>query len=177
MNVVSRRYARALIDALPTDRAGSGLIQLRQLSEILSSEPDARKLLMNPGVPPENRERLIARLGIAMELEKPVQKLFSLLVERRRLEVLDEVADACEQLLDERVGIVRVQVTSTGSFSEAEQRELRRRLEESTGKQIVMEVDQDPSIIGGLVVRIGGTVMDASLRQQLAGFEQQLRAD
>jgi len=177
MNVVSQRYAKALIDALPPDNAETGLAQLRQLSAILLREPDARKLLMNPAVPPENRERFIETLGEALQLEKPVQKMFALLVERRRLKVLDEVGEAYQGLLDERVGIIRVQVSSAGPLSETEKTEIRDRLEKSTGKQIVMEADQDESLIGGLVVRIGSTVMDASLRQQLAGFEQRLRAD
>jgi len=177
MNVVSQRYARALIDALPSEHAEVGLKQLRQLGDILDAEADARKLLMNPAVPPENRARFIEKLAVALGLEKAVRNLFALLVERRRLAILGEIAVAYQKLLDERTGIIRVRVTSTTPLGVSEQGQLRERLERSTGKRIIMELDEDPEIIGGLIVRIGSTVMDASLRQQLAGFGQRLLAD
>lgn len=177
MHVVSQRYARALIDALPADRAESGLDQLRQLRDILDREPDARRLLMNPAVPPETRARFISKLSSVLDLDRVVRNLFSLLVERRRLDVLSEIVSASRKLLDDRRGILRVHVTSTAPLGHADEAEIRRRLEDSTGKEIAMEIDQDPSIIGGLVVRVGSTVFDASLRQRLAGFGRRLHAD
>jgi len=177
MNVVSKRYAKALLDALSPEKAEAGLSQLRQLSDMLAREPDMRKLLEQPAFPPDRRESFLGSIADALDLEAPVRKLFSMLVDRRRIAILNEIVEACQAQLDERTGTLRVKVTSAGPLGEAEKSEITERLGRSTGKRVVMEVDHDASIIGGLVVRVGSTVMDASLRQQLASFQRRLLAD
>ena len=71
---------------------------------------------------------------------------------------------------------MRAVVTAAGPLSPAEQEGVVKRLEKSLGRRVVMEVQQDSTLIGGLVVRIGSTVYDGSLRQHLAGFKERLLA-
>lgn len=131
---------------------------------------------MNPAVPELRREQFIQVLSEALGFEPPVRRLFALLVERRRLELLSEVSAAYRDLLDERTGTIRVEVSSAHVLGTAEQQELKTRLETSTGKRVVMNLRQDRQLLGGIVVRMGSTVFDASLRQQLAGVRRQLNA-
>jgi F-type H+-transporting ATPase subunit delta len=177
MDIVARRYARALLDALPEDRAEAGLGQLLELRGLMSREPGARKLLLNPAVPAADRTAFIGRLAGALGLDEPVRRVFAMLVERRRLGILPDMAENFLSLLDERTGTVRVRVTTALPLDADRERELRERLGRSTGKTIVMEVFDDPSLIGGIVIRLGGTVMDASLRQRLRSVETQLLAE
>jgi F-type H+-transporting ATPase subunit delta len=177
MDIVARRYARALLDALPEDRAEAGLRQLLELRGLMSREPGARKLLLNPAVPAADRTAFIGRLAGALGLDEPVRRVFAMLVERRRLGILSDMAENFQSLLDERTGTVRVRVTTALPLDADRERELRERLGRSTGKTIVMEVFDDPSLIGGIVIRLGGTVMDASLRQRLRSVETQLLAE
>ena len=99
-----------------------------------------------------------------------------MIVERRRLNILNDLIDNYQKMLDERNGIVRALVTSAAPLSEAEQRDIALRLEKSLGQRVVMDVREDPTLIGGLVVRIGSTVYDGSLRQHLEGFKERLLA-
>jgi F-type H+-transporting ATPase subunit delta len=177
MDIVARRYARALLDALPEDRAEAGLGQLLELRGLMSREPGARKLLLNPAVPAADRTAFIGRLAGALGLDEPVRRVFAMLVERRRLGILPDMAENFQSLLDERTGTVRVRVTTALPLDADRERELRERLGRSTGKTIVMEVFDDPSLVGGIVIRLGGTVMDASLRQRLRSVETQLLAE
>jgi F-type H+-transporting ATPase subunit delta len=177
MDIVARRYARALLDALPEDRAEAGLRQLLELRGLMSREPGARKLLLNPAVPAADRTAFIGRLAGALGLDEPVRRVCAMLVERRRLGILSHMAENLQSLLDERTGPVRVRVTTALPLDADRERELRERLGRSTGKTIVMEVFDDPSLIGGIVIRLGGTVMDASLRQRLRSVETQLLAE
>jgi F-type H+-transporting ATPase subunit delta len=131
---------------------------------------------MNPSVPQDRRDALIASLAAALSLDPPVRNLLAMLVDRRRLDILGEVRDAYQDAFDVRSGTVRVRVASAAPLGEGERQQITDRLETATGKRVLMEVDLDPSLIGGIVVRLGGTVMDASLRQQLAGFGRHLRA-
>ena len=174
MTVVASRYARALIEAMSPDQADTGLDQIQRLNDLIATEEDVRKLLLNPVVPQDRRKRFIEQLAEAMGLDPRVRRLFVLIVERRRLPVLTDVVVAYQQMLDQRNGIVRAQVLAAAPISEAGQREIAARLEETTGKRVVMEIDEDPELIAGLVVRIGSTVYDGSLRQQLKGFRQRM---
>ena len=179
MIVVASRYARALIEALGGgNTAGpvAGLEQLGQIKLLLRNEPDARKLLINPVIPPERRDSFVDEISRVLGLDARVAKLLHLIVERRRLEILDDLIDAYRKMLDEKNGIVRAVVRSAGPLSEAQQQEVAEKLEKSLGQRVVMEVEEDPSLIGGLIVRVGSTVYDGSLLQQLAGFKERLMA-
>ena len=174
MTVVASRYARALSEAMSPDQADTGLDQIQRLNDLMATEQDVRKLLLNPVVPQDRRKHFIERLAEAMGLDPRVRRLFVLIVERRRLPILADVVVAYQKMLDQRTGIVRAQVRAAAPLSEAEQREIAARLEKTTGKRVVMEIEEDPELIAGLVVRIGSTVYDGSLRQHLAGFRQRM---
>ena len=180
MTAVASRYARALIESLSAENTAgpdAGLEQLGQIRQLLETEPDARKLLVNPVIPPDRRDRFVDEMNRALGLDSRVGKLLKLLVERRRLEILDDLIESYRKMLDDRNGIVRAIVTSAGPLSEAQQQEVIGKLEKSLGQRVVMEVEEDSSLIGGLVVRIGSTVYDGSLLQHLAGFKESLLAD
>lgn len=177
MIVVASRYARAILDALAADGSPgpeAGYEQLRQFRSVLDSEPDARKLLVNPVVPPERRDRFIGQVGELLGLDIRVVKLIRLIVERRRLDILNDLVDAYRKMLDERSGIVRAVVTTAAPLSAAQRGEITERLEKSLARRVVMEVREDPSLIAGVVIRIGSTVYDGSLLQHLAGFKERL---
>ncbi len=179
MTVVASRYARALIEALSGENTAgpdAGLEQLGQIKLLLGNEPDARKLLINPVIPPDRRDSFVDEISRLLGLDARVAKLLRLIVERRRLEILDDLIDAYRKMLDEKNGIVRAVVRSAGPLSEAQQQEVAEKLEKSLGQRVVMAVEEDPSLIAGLIVRVGSTVYDGSLLQQLTGFKERLMA-
>ena len=179
MTVVASRYARALIEALSGENTAgpdAGLEQLGQIKLLLGNEPDARKLLINPVIPPDRRDSFVDEISRLLGLDARVAKLLRLIVERLRLEILDDLIDAYRKMLDEKNGIVRAVVRSAGPLSEAQQQEVAEKLEKSLGQRVVMEVEEDPSLIAGLIVRVGSTVYDGSLLQQLTGFKERLMA-
>ena len=179
MTVVASRYARALIEALGGENTAgpdAGLEQLMRIKALLESEPDARKLLVNPVIPPDRRDRFVDEINRVLALDSRVGKLFHLIVERGRLGILNDMIDAYRKMLDAANGIVRAVVSSASPLSETQRQDVVRKLEKSLGQRVVMEVEEDPSLIGGLIVRIGSTVYDGSLLQQLAGFKQRLMA-
>ena len=177
MSVAANRYAKALIDVLYPDKAEAGLEQLQSFSALLREEPDARRFLENPGVPSARRKRLLDEIAQALSFDRRMANFAGILIDRNRLELLDEVIAAYQRYLDERLGVVRAQVLAAQSLNASEQRELARKLEQITGKQVRMEVAVDPSLIGGVVAQVGSTIYDGSVRHQLQAFKRRLLSE
>ena len=177
MSVAASRYAKALLDVLYPSRAEKGREQLNQFLSVLSQQNDARLVLENPTVATERRGDLLNKVGDALALDPPLRNFLGLLVDRNRLDLLDEIAATYETLLDERLGIVKARVTSALELDSKQQDLVVSRLEALTGKKIRMEVLVDPSLIGGLVAQVGSTIYDGSIRQQLATFRNSLTQD
>ena len=171
MSVAANRYAKALMDVLYPEKAEAGIQQLQDFLSLLNDQPDARRFLENPTMAGDRRKRMLKEIFDALSLDRRVANFIGILADRARLPILEEIVQAYQKLLDERLGILRARVTSAYSLDAAQQRELAARLEQVTGKQIRMEVAVDPSLIGGMVAQVGTTIFDGSVRQQLQAFK------
>lgn len=174
MSVAANRYAKALIDALYPEKAQAGHQQLQEFLSLLTNQPEARRFLENPTTAGERRKRLLKEISDALSMDRRVANFIGILVDRDRLRILEEIIEAYQKFLDERLGIVRARVTSAQTLDAAQQKELTARLEKATGKQIRMEVAIDPGLIGGVVAQVGSTIYDGSVRQQLQAFKARL---
>jgi F-type H+-transporting ATPase subunit delta len=99
------------------------------------------------------------------------------LIDRRRVGSLAEIAEAFEVLLDERLGTVRANVTSALGLSDSQKARLQEELSGLTGSPVRLRFAVDPGLIGGIVARIGSTVYDGSVEGQLEALGRRLRAD
>ena len=174
MSVAANRYAKALMDVLYPDNAEAGFQQLQRFSELLREQPDAGRILENPTIPVERRKALLKGLGETLGFHRSVRNFLDLLVERNRLDILDDIRSAYQTVMDEKLGIVRAQVTAARPLDPAEQQQLATKLQAVTGKKVQMEVAVDPALIGGVVAKVGSTIYDGSLRQQLKTFKNRL---
>ncbi|MBC7925781.1 MAG: ATP synthase F1 subunit delta, partial [Bryobacteraceae bacterium] len=103
-----------------------------------------------------------------------VRNFLFLLVDRRRTDLLNEIAPAFEAAVDERLGLVRAEVKSATPLSEPQQAELEGALSLVAGRRVRCDYQVDPALIGGVVARIGSTVYDGSVRSQLEAMRQTL---
>ena len=174
MSVAANRYARALIDVLYPEKAEAGYKQLQQFLALLANQPEARRFLENPTTAGERRKRLLKEISSALNMDRRVANFVGILVDRDRLPILEEIVEAYQKFLDEKVGIVRARVISAQTLDPGQQKALTARLEKATGKQIRMEVAVDPGLIGGMIAQVGSTIYDGSVRQQLVAFKARL---
>jgi len=177
MSVAASRYAKALLDVLYPAKAEAGREQLLQFNSVLAQQQDARTFLENPTVSAERRKDLLKRLGDTLALNVPIRNFLGLLIDRNRLDLLDEIASTYEALLDEKLGVVRARITSALELNSQQRDEVAARLQALTGKKVRMEVSVDPALIGGLVAQVGSTIYDGSIRQQLNTFRNNLTQD
>jgi F-type H+-transporting ATPase subunit delta len=174
MSVAANRYAKALLDVLYPKNAEAGYDQLSQLNALLSEQPEARSMLENPTVPVERRKGMVKEITGAMGALSEVRNFIDILIDRNRLDLLHEIIGVYRKYLDQKLGIVRAAVTAAKPLDEAQRKALLTQLQQSTGKQVRMEVSVDPSLLGGIVARVDSTIYDGSLRQQLQSFREKL---
>jgi F-type H+-transporting ATPase subunit delta len=174
MSVAANRYAKALLDVLYPTKAEAGYQQLQSFNALLKEQPPARRLLENPTLSTDRRRRFLREISDASGFDRRIANFIDILIDRNRLVLLDEIIDAYQKLLDERLGVVRAQVTAARPLDRLQQRELAAKLEQVTGKQVRMEVAVDPSLIGGVIAKVGSTIYDGSMRNQLSAVKSRL---
>jgi F-type H+-transporting ATPase subunit delta len=168
LKALAHRYARALVDvAVGQKRPEETRQELAGFVELARASADLRNLLASPAVPREKKHAVIDAITKRAGIGKAVRNFLFVLVDNRRTGMLPQIVEAFEAQLLERLGVARAQVTTARELGGAEKAELTKALERLTGKRVQAEYTQDPGLIGGAVVRIGSTVYDGSVREQL----------
>ncbi len=169
------RYARSLVDVVLERGAEAGVkASLELYRSIFSAVPDLLDTFDNPAIPREVKEKLLSELFARYPIDQITENFLRILLTNNRIRHFHEIVEYYTRILNERKGILAAKVTSASGLSQEEARTLERRLAETLGRTISMTVDTDPSLLGGLVVQIGSTVYDGSIRTQLAEMKQRL---
>jgi F-type H+-transporting ATPase subunit delta len=177
-DAVASRYAAALADvALEQKHADAVKSDLATFVDAFFSSTDLRNCLESPAVSHEVKHNVVEKLGERMSLAPAVRNFVYLLVDHRRTEMLREIQQAFQTELNARLGIAEADVTSARELSAAEKGQLSAALERRTGKKIEARFRMDESLVGGAVVRVGSTVYDGSVREQLTRLREQLETE
>jgi F-type H+-transporting ATPase subunit delta len=175
---VARRYASALADvALEQIKADRVKADFSSFVEAYYESADLRNFLETPAVGPEQKHKVIEKLAERMGLDPAVRNFVYLTIDHHRTELLREMEHVLADEINARLGIALAQVTSAQRLTEAEKQQLTAALERRTGKKIEARFQEDGSLIGGAVVRVGSTVYDGSVRQQLNRLREQLETE
>jgi len=175
---LSSRYAAALADVALEQRDAEGVKRdLGSFVEAFQSARDLRELLESPAVGHELKHKVVRELAARMELAPAVRNFVYLLVDHDRTQMLAEIQLSFETELNQRLGIVEAEVSSARELSVEERRQLTTALERRTGKKIEARFQQDLALVGGTVVRLGSTIYDGSVREQLTRLREQLEME
>jgi F-type H+-transporting ATPase subunit delta len=175
------RYARALFDvvrksadhgdAIDPVQAGA---DLDAFIALVSSHPELHRVLLSPGIPAAAKINIIADLLDLRPPAMPVGRLLVMLAERDRLVLLPDLAAVYHERVLEFQKVVKADVTTAIPLAPEKADALRRSLSLATGKQVLLQTGVDPSILGGVVARVGGVVFDGSVARHLARMRAQL---
>lgn len=178
MTALAQRYAAALADvAIETDSARQVKSELASFAGLLAESADLKNFLPSPAVPRATKQAVIEKLLARLEAGKTLRNFLFVLVDNRRSALLPQIQEAFEALLLSRLGIADAQVTSPGELSAEQKDDLTRALERLTGKHVEARYASDPALIGGAVVRIGSTIYDGSVREQLNRLQATLASE
>jgi F-type H+-transporting ATPase subunit delta len=164
---VARRYAAALMAAGEESRSVDVIADdLRTVGSMLEGSRELRSFIASPIIPAKKKV-LVMRGLFEKVVGKEVMTFFLLLTEKRREDILRDIVQQFMDLLDKRQGIVEAAVKSASTIDKEQEQLLKKRLEAHTAKKVRMQFALDPSLKGGLVIQIGDTVLDGSVRHQL----------
>jgi len=174
-SAIVERYARAIFElGVDSGQLSQFTDQLAKFTAVYAESKDLRSVLDNPLVAEDQRDAVLKDIGARLGLSEMVLNSVRLLAQRRRISGLPEITRRVSGMADEKAGIIRAKVTSAGPLSEDFYAKLTQKLEQKTKKKVVIERKQDPTLIAGVITKIGDNTIDGSLRGRLAALERQL---
>lgn len=172
---LARRYARALMDlAVTANVIDKVSADLRSLAAAYKTEPALGEVLGNASYAKAKRraivDALLAKIGA-----QPLTKTFcNLLLDHERLAVVPDISREIDAMVEARAGRVAAEVVSATALTPAQVTQLTATLEKLSGKHVVLTKREDPSLLGGVVAKVGDVVYDGSLRTQLRVLRDEL---
>lgn len=161
--LLAKRYAQALFEA--AQKSGETERVRKDLVGVARALRDRMKSFQHPLIPIEKKKKMHRQ---AVRGASPLTERFlDLLIEKKRWSLLTTIGASLDKLLDEERKLLRAQVRTALPLGEFDQQKLRRSLEKFTGRAVHLNLKREPALIGGVVVRIGDWVLDASLSNQL----------
>lgn len=172
---VARRYASALADVI-IERGEETQVQkeLSAWEAMILGNGALLEAFSNPTVPYEQKGKLLNELITRSKILPTTANFLRILLRNQRIAELPYVNAKLAQVLDERAGVVNAQVTSAHPLTGDIAASLSEKLAEMTGKKIRLSFETDKSLLGGIVTRIGSTVYDGSVRNQLRRLGEEL---
>jgi len=173
---VARRYAEAMVDvAISRNEVESIDNELRVFAETMKASRELYEVFASPIVSPTDKLSLLNALIARLNPGQMTANLLRTMLKHYRLHYVAEVYDQFRRKMNERKGLIVAEVATAAEVGAAEQVRLGRTLEEATGKQVEFKFKTDPSLIGGVVTRIGSVVYDGSVRTQLQTIKERLK--
>jgi F-type H+-transporting ATPase subunit delta len=172
------RYAQAFLDVVTAAKLDAKAID-RQLADFLGTwngSPELREFFVNPAVATLQKVQFLDTLNSKLGMRKELRNLLAVLIDNDRIGHVAEVAAAYRKLLQGQLGIRQAEIVTARKLTDVERLQLVADVGKLAGAEIDASFKQDPAILGGMVVRIGSTVYDGSVRGRLNRLKEALTA-
>ena len=175
-SALARRYARALLDIGQEERQVRRVLsEVERFARLLAEGTDLREVLEATHINRRDKQAVLEATVSPAGFLPVTMNFLRLLVDKRRMNILPQILPELRRMVEELEGIERVEVTVPETLSDTQRDFLRALLERQTGKRIELEEKLDPAVLGGMVVKVGSTVYDGSVRTQLSQIRENLQ--
>ncbi len=176
-SVVSSRYARAFADVIAGSKldAARAQEQVNSLAAAFEISKELREVWESPAIPVEQKRKVLdvlaQRVGVT---DRPVRNFIAVLIDQDRIGLLPAIARELAEELNHRAGRVEASIVSARELGEEQRQSLVAEIARLTGKHVAAGYTTDPGLLGGVVVKVGSTIYDGSVRGQLQRMRRQL---
>ena len=165
---IAKRYARALFDiAQKEDKIEVIYGELKGFSSILKKSGDLAEFFANPVFNNSDKSAVIGDILDKIGMSTTTSNFLMLLVDKRRVDILEQIEECYQRYMDDVLNKVRVGVKTAFPLSSELSARIKKQMEGLTGKNVEMVIDEDPSLLGGVVIGVGDTLYDGSVKAQL----------
>ncbi len=173
---ISRRYAKALLLIGKEDgQTETYRTELGGIVALMERETTLQQAICNPLYDAASRRRVLSAVVEQLDLSRVMSSFLLLLLDKGRFGFLSGINDSYQKFADELKGIARASVISATPLSPEVVEKIKGALSKKTGKEVFLEMDIDPGIIGGIVTKIGDLVFDGSIKTQLLNMRESLK--
>ena len=178
MRSASLQYATALADiALEQGAAEPVKKQLEDFGAAYGESAELRNVLANPAVELAAKHGVIEKLAARLGASRIVRNFLFIVADNQRTHLLPEILKTFDDVIRQRQGMAEAEVTSAAELTAPQKTQLQQTLERLTGRKIQAKYSLDPGLLGGVVVRIGDTIYDGSVRNRLNQMRARLAAE
>jgi F-type H+-transporting ATPase subunit delta len=176
---VARRYATAIFNAATEGGAKLDALakQLRSFESALAESAELHAVLHDGNRPLEARRAVLVEVLKKGRMPEVARNALCVILDRGRLGLLSEILAVVDELVAEQESRLDVSLESAVALSAADQKNIKAQVERITGKTAAVTTSVNPALLGGVVVRFGNTVLDGSLKSQLASLGERLQAN
>jgi F-type H+-transporting ATPase subunit delta len=168
-NVISKRYAKALSGSIADESSlRRALGNLKEFGGAFQTDRQLERFFSHPGISVAKKNALVSELCDRLKIESVVRNLLGILVQRRKILFLKNIADYFESVVDQRLNQVRIRVVSAHPLSDENVKKLKTGLNRILGKTVLIETTEDQSLIAGIQLQVGDQVADATIKNRLA---------
>ncbi|MEM8730002.1 MAG: F0F1 ATP synthase subunit delta [Pseudomonadota bacterium] len=173
---IAARYAAAIFEIANEESNLDSLeTSVDDLATALTDSEDLRTLISSPLVSRSDQEAAIAAIADKMGLADVMHKGLALMAQKRRLFVLPQLLDSLRLKIADHRGLVTAEVSSAVALSDVQADKLIALLRERAGKDISLKTSVDETLIGGMIVKLGSTMIDTSIRSKLASLQNAMK--
>jgi len=172
---IATKYARALADvAGESQNEREVLEELQTFRDLLVEHEELHDALTSPAIPFSSKRKIVEGLQELLQLSRPVVNFLLVILENNRMKKFVDFVQAYEEVVDQRSGVVKVDVYSPRVLDPSIQERLGQTISNLTGSQVKLNYSVDEALIGGLKLRVGSQVFDGSIQTQLEQIRRQL---
>lgn len=165
---LARRYAKALLAIGWTDKTYEKIAtDFEKVVRVIYNTLELLSVLQNAAFPLSQRSQVLRMLCVRLQVAEQVTKTVLLLLTRGHILRLPDVARELRRMVDTQMGLLRARVVAPRTIDLGTELRLQAHLEQVTGKKVIVEKTEDPSLLGGLIIRLNDWVIDGSLATQL----------
>lgn len=173
---LARRYARALLDIGREEKALRRILEEGEaFAALLASSPELREALAAEHVNRRDKQGVVEGVAGKLGFLASTTNFLLLLADKGRFAELPAILAELKRMVEEAEGVERVEVAAPSALDPSQREALRAALAERTGKKIELEERVDPTLLGGMVVKVGSTVYDGSVRTQIQKIRENLK--